>query len=447
MGKLEKVNGDGEPTPSDPDYVISHPGMNGFDKWVSTPRQGATYNLNCGCFPDLAECRMGIYNNSFFWNHYSLNNGNERKYMNQNDPKLFSCENYRVGKVTDESSADDLINSYGWTNPIIGDDSKFIVDRFIEFLEEDKKNAFSTPFFAALWFHAPHGPFVSPPEYLEPARELVMKLPDPGKCGIIFDESVGFSDSKSCQGTLKDANLCEEICIQVKAHYYGSVMALDEQVGRVRQYLKDNDLYENTVIIFSSDNGPARYDANRQPRYIGPGSAAHLEEWKFSVFEGGTRVPMVIEYPGLVASNRVVGYPATNVDYLPTVLDLLNVPYPENAMGHVLDGISLVPHIAGVKRPRVKPIGIVNVDRDIIFLMNSSAVVKLYKKSETIYTFDSSEDRFVETKQESSEDQGIDDFFEVWYDKVFDPSPCNKQDDKDGVDPETCIDETTSDYF
>mmetsp|Transcript_6911 Transcript_6911/g.9030 ORF Transcript_6911/g.9030 Transcript_6911/m.9030 type:complete len:957 (+) Transcript_6911:20-2890(+) len=448
VGKLHKVDSKGNPTPNEPDYVISHPGMNGFDHWVSTPRHAPTLNLNCGCFPEDNKCDMGIYNSSFFWDHYSLNNGKERKYMDKNDPKLFSCDNYWEGNSMGVPPYDPSKKGFGgWHEPLQIDDSKFIVERFVDFIEEDKTNNYETPFFAALWFHAPHGPFISPPEYRNAARALVESLPNPADCGVIFDTSVRFSDAETCMDTLKNKSLCEVICKDTKMHYYGSIMALDEQIGFLRQYLKEKKLYESTVIIFSSDNGPARYDANELAKYIGPGSASHLDEWKFSIMEGGTRVPMIFECSGLITSNKIIKTPATNVDFLPTLLELLNVPYPEAAHAHLLDGISLLPFITGVAVTRRKPIAIVNVDRDVHFILNSSSVVKMYKKSTELYIYDETLDKFVESKKPTDEDDQIGFHFENWFDLIFDPSPCNKPSSNDGIDPEICIDESMSEYF
>lgn len=83
-------------------------------------------------------------------------------------------------------------------------------------------------------------------------------------------------------------------------HYLGTITALDEAIGRVRYILQKYNLYNNTMLWFSSDNGP---DIKH------PGSSGGLRSHKGQLFEGGVRVPGIIEWPGVIEGNRKSSYP------------------------------------------------------------------------------------------------------------------------------------------
>lgn len=402
-------------------------GDNGYDEWFATPRQGPTYRFNCGCFPDEVECHMGVYNTSFFWKHYSEKGNTERKYMHQNDRKLFTCENYWYQSPDADRSTFDpnLPGRGGWPTPILEDDSKFIVDRFETFLDRD----LSKPFFATLWFHSPHGPYIADPSYVATATDLVNTLPNPTECGKVFDDK--------CKDTIGSSPECKALCTDIRMHFYASILAMDDQVGRVRQLLKDRGLAENTFAIFLSDNGPARFDASSQknPRYIGPGSASHLLEWKFSYNEGGIRVPAILEFPKLIKENRKTNFVASSYDFLPTAMELLNYVYTVEDL--VLDGISWVPLLIGSKEERVKPVVIVNSKRDIHFIRQSISVVD--DGGDIFYKFDETLDKM----RKMDEDKVLANHFRRWNNRVFADSVCKGSNydggDIRGISVEQCI--------
>lgn len=114
-----------------------------------------------------------------------------------------------------------------------------------------------------------------------------------------------------------------------KAGPYGDVVEeLDHNIGRIIKTLEDNGLTENTLIIFTSDNGPW-YE----------GSAGGLRGRKGMSFEGGYRVPFLIKYPGKIAPNSVHNTPAMGIDLLPTFFALAGVELPQD---RVIDGTSLI---------------------------------------------------------------------------------------------------------
>jgi len=187
-----------------------------------------------------------------------------------------------------------------------GDDSRVIMDRVIPFMNAAVKN--KEPFFAVIWFHAPHLPVVAGAKHVAPYAEHS----------------------------------------QYERNYYGSVTAIDEQVGRLRKQLRSWNVANSTMFWFCSDNGPEGKEKSA------PGSASLLKGRKRSLYEGGIRVPGLLEWPSHIDSRRTTDFPAVTSDYLPTILDALQIDYPS---GRPLDGVSLMPVIEGKLQKRTKPIG------------------------------------------------------------------------------------------
>lgn len=108
------------------------------------------------------------------------------------------------------------------------------------------------------------------------------------------------------------------------------IAAVDEGVGRILAKLDALNLQNNTVIIFSSDNGG-----------YGPATDMHpLKGYKGTYYEGGIRVPLVVSWPGVVKPGTASNVPVSGVDVYPTLCELAEVPASDQ---QVLDGISLVP--------------------------------------------------------------------------------------------------------
>ena len=191
------------------------------------------------------------------------------------------------------------------TENLRGDDSRIIMDRAIPFIESAVDN--DQPFFAAIWFHAPHLPVVAGPEHVADYREF-----------DIYERN-----------------------------YYGCVTALDEQVGRLRSRLRELDVSRKTIVWFCSDNGPEGRTGKA------PGSAGPLRGRKRSLYEGGVRVPGILEWPGQVQPGTTA-VPAVTSDFLPTVLDLIGINYPDD---RPVDGVSLKSVILAGATKREEAIG------------------------------------------------------------------------------------------
>lgn len=128
-----------------------------------------------------------------------------------------------------------------------------------------------------------------------------------------------------------------------RAGLYGDVIEeIDWSVGEVMRVLEENSLAENTLVIFTSDNGPWLSYGNHS------GSAGELREGKGTVWEGGVRVPCIMRWPGRIPANTVCGEPAMTIDLFPTVAALVEAELPE----HRIDGKNIWPLIAGTPGAR-----------------------------------------------------------------------------------------------
>lgn len=206
--------------------------------------------------------------------------------------------------------------TYYWTGPgqkvtdnLEGDDSRIIMDRVIPFIQ--KQSTLNTPFFAVVWFHTPHLPVLTGEKYrsLYPGQE-----PD----------------------------------VQ---HFYGAVSAMDEQIGRLNGVLAEHGLSENTLIFFTSDNGPEGIDRKGRTQ----GSTGGFRGRKRSLHEGGIRVPGMVVWPAVIAGGQKTGFPAVTSDYFPTIVDILE--NNKSTPGKPFDGISLVPVWKKQITERPVPIG------------------------------------------------------------------------------------------
>lgn len=123
------------------------------------------------------------------------------------------------------------------------------------------------------------------------------------------------------------------------------VMEVDWSVGQIIEALKRNHLDENTLVIFTSDNGPwLSYGEHA-------GSAGNLREGKGTMFEGGCRVPCLMRWPGKIPPNTTCDAPAMTIDVLPTIAKLIGASLPQ----HPIDGRDIWPLIAnevGAKSPQ-----------------------------------------------------------------------------------------------
>jgi len=125
---------------------------------------------------------------------------------------------------------------------------------------------------------------------------------------------------------------------QSKRGLYGDVMMeLDWSTGEIINTLKENDLAENTMVLFFSDNGPWIAYGNHG------GSTGGLKEGKETSFEGGIRSPLLIRYPTKIPAEKVINTPINGIDLLPTFAHLANAKLPAKK----IDGQNILPQLIG----------------------------------------------------------------------------------------------------
>ncbi|KCZ92540.1 sulfatase family protein [Hyphomonas hirschiana VP5] len=255
--------------------------------------------------------------------------------------------------------------------------STFIVDKMIEYMDEDTNRA---PFLAYLGFQALHIPVQAPPEftanYLDTYSDgwealQTRRWKRAQEIGLVPEGAAQpalHPDLRKWDGLPEDKQRLFAARMAVNA---GMLEAMDHHVGRLIDHLKTNGTYDNTVFVITSDNGPEPSSAE-DPRFetwlsangyhvgiegigekgsygfIGPefASAASSPSYlfKFYVSEGGLRVPLIMAGPG-IAPGRVDAF-AMVTDVTPTLLEMVNAgPAPEGAV--TLDGRSLLPVLSG----------------------------------------------------------------------------------------------------
>ena len=146
------------------------------------------------------------------------------------------------------------------------------------------------------------------------------------------------------QATREDYDAMGDIQPERLRVYAAMVRALDRSVGEIMDKLEEEGIADNTVIIFTSDNGGAGY--------IGlPEVNAPYRGWKITLFEGGIRVPMFVSWPGHIAAGARVDTPVAHVDLMPTLAAIAGAALPA---GVEIDGENLLPAATGagpVTRP------------------------------------------------------------------------------------------------
>ncbi|HEV2390820.1 MAG TPA: sulfatase-like hydrolase/transferase [Verrucomicrobiae bacterium] len=125
--------------------------------------------------------------------------------------------------------------------------------------------------------------------------------------------------------------------------YAAFVSTLDERVQRLMKFLEDSGLRERTLIVYQSDNG---HSVEERAHY-GGGSSGPYRGAKFSLFEGGIRLPAIISWPGHLPEGQVRGQVAHACDWMPTLAQICGVALPKTQ----LNGRSLVPAIESAEAP------------------------------------------------------------------------------------------------
>lgn len=183
-------------------------------------------------------------------------------------------------------------------------------DHALDFIEDSKDK----PFFCYLSTNAPHGPFIVDAKYSKPYEE------------------------KGVPPTM--------------AKFYGMITNIDENVGKLRQRLKELGIDDNTILIFTTDNGTAAGMARQNDKGSWKGFNAGMRGNKGSYYDGGHRVPFFVHWPaGGMTGGRDVDTLAAHIDVMPTLVELCGIKKPD---GPDIDGQSLAGVLKGVAQPELE---------------------------------------------------------------------------------------------
>jgi len=221
------------------------------------------------------------------------------------------------------------------TENLLGDDSRVIMDRVIPFIETAAKK--EQAFLSVIWFHTPHEPAKAGPEYKK-----------------IYSE---YSEGKQ--------------------NYYGAVTAMDDQIGRLQAKLKDLNIDDNTIIWFCSDNGPeGKIESDKRP-----GNTGGLRGRKRSLYSGGVGVPAFVKWPKKVNPGITTNYISGTLDYLPTLIEALDIDMPDN---RPIDGVSLLSMLEGTETRRTRPLPFMHkgkavwIQGDLKYVSKGGEIVEVY---------------------------------------------------------------------
>jgi arylsulfatase A-like enzyme len=141
-----------------------------------------------------------------------------------------------------------------------------------------------------------------------------------------------------------DAPYTQESWPQVQKNKAAMISRMDHHIGKLMELLKALKIDENTIVLFSSDNGPHK-EGGVDPEFFK--SSGPWRGIKRDLYEGGIRVPLLVRWPGTIAPGRVSDLPCAFWDILPTASEIAGVPAPGK-----LDGISILPTLLG--RPQTR---------------------------------------------------------------------------------------------
>ncbi|HKL21995.1 MAG TPA: sulfatase-like hydrolase/transferase [Tichowtungia sp.] len=207
--------------------------------------------------------------------------------------------------------------------------SHWIVDDVIDFIDRQKDSG--KPFYLNLWTLVPHGLLLPTPEELAEYKDLQ-------------------ADPDDFESWMKDyAHAAENFTAQMKV-FCAAMTSTDQAFGRLFDYLDKTGLAENTIIVFTSDNGPEDYHVG-DAKNAGVGSPGVARGRKRSIYEGGIRVPCIVRWPGRVPAGKVSDAVWSGVDLMPTLAAITGADVADPS---ILDGEDVTDIWMGSNRKRSK---------------------------------------------------------------------------------------------
>ncbi len=257
---------------------------------------------------EVAMCGKAHLGNGLqerYWDYYFAFNSPATNYYH---PTFTEGRNGKIGRPdTYNAYADDLMTS-----------------KALDWLKQPRQK----PFCLLLWFQTPHAPFYRARRHLDLYNGVPIPKPDtfdddlkgyPGKPRAFADADnkigttvLGTDDPRSLEELVKD--------------YYAGLVAVDENLGRVFDWLDQSGQMDSTAIVHCADHG------------------FFLGEWRMYdkrfMHEPSIRVPMQIRYPARIPSGRVLDDMVLNLDLAPTILDLAGIKIPDHFQGRSMVGLA-----------------------------------------------------------------------------------------------------------
>ena len=204
-----------------------------------------------------------------------------------------------------------------------GESSEVLVREAICFIEKARHD--NQPFLVLIWFGSPHEPYSGLPADLALYDDLPAKYKKP----------VRVTSNETGRGVTRPQG-------EVLRERYAEITAMDRAIGQMRKYLATNGLRDDTLLFYCGDNGTSGDAALGFPH----------RGMKGQVYEGGTLVPGLIEWPARIPKPRHTGFRACTSDLLPTLCALTGQPLPKRP----LDGMDLKPVLEGKLEERPAPL-------------------------------------------------------------------------------------------
>jgi arylsulfatase A-like enzyme len=255
----------------------------------------------------------------------------------------------KLGISSNELTIAEMLKPRGYATAIFG---KWHLGHQPQFLptRHGFDEYFGLPYSNDMWPHHPTSGTNYPPLPLIEGERVVQLMPDQTRLTTWSTErAVKFIErSKDRPFFLYVPHAMPHVPLFVSEKFQGKsrhglfgdvLMEIDWSVGQIMKALREHRLENNTLVIFSSDNGPWLLYGDHA------GSAGKLREGKATAFEGGMRVPFIACWPGRIPAGTVCREPAMTIDLLPTLARLVGAPRPR----HPIDGLDIWPLLSGAR--------------------------------------------------------------------------------------------------
>ncbi|UIM60472.1 sulfatase-like hydrolase/transferase [Klebsiella oxytoca] len=207
---------------------------------------------------------------------------------------------------------------------------ELVSSEVVNWLDKKKDN---NPFFLYVAFTEVHSPLASPKKYLDMYAPYISAYAKQHP-----DLFYGDWADKPWRGA---------------GEYYANISYMDAQVGKVLDKIKAMGEEDNTIVIFTSDNGPVTREARKVYELNLAGETDGLRGRKDNLWEGGIRVPTIIKYGHHIPQGMVSETPMSGLDWMPTLAQMMNFPLPKD---RTYDGQSIVPVLEKQAFKREKPL-------------------------------------------------------------------------------------------